>query len=400
MKRTLWLVAALILLLAACQPQASRLTILDGEQIYTLTSAAQTPAEALVEAGVTLGPDDRLLYLGAPLPPHSPLPAATAHTLAIRRAVTLTVVTPDGAQTIQTSALTVGRALSEAGFSLGVADRVSPPVETPLTGNLTVIYQPARDFLVTVDGSEVRIRSAAGTVGQALAEAGIPLIGLDTSLPSESAPLPEDGKIRIVRVVESVALVQKSIPYGTRIELSADLELDQQTFLQGGEPGLAIARIRSRAEDGVQVSQVSESESIVRPPQDQVLGVGTKVVLRTAVVDGVSIEYWRALQFYATSYHPAETGSDITASGKRLKNGMVAIDNNYIPFGTQMYVPGYGYAEAADTGAFSGRWIDLGYLDQDYRPWHQWVTVYFLWPPPAVIAYIIPPPMTWSGYSP
>jgi 3D (Asp-Asp-Asp) domain-containing protein len=55
-----------------------------------------------------------------------------------------------------------------------------------------------------------------------------------------------------------------------------------------------------------------------------------------------------------------------------------------------MYVPGYGLAEAADTGAISGRWIDLGYSNDDYVAWHQWVTVYFLWPPPANPVWIFP----------
>lgn len=394
------LLALGLLLLAACQPQTTPVTILDGGQVHSLNAAQRIPTDLLAEAGLALGPADRLLYLGSAVPLDAPLPDAAAYTLTIRRAVTLTLVTPGGTQTIQTSALTVGQALSEAGFSLGIADRLSPPAETPLVEGIAVTYQPGRELLVTVDGNEIRIRSAAETVGQALAEAGLPLIGLDYSLPSDSAPLPQDGRIRIVRVVESVALAQKSIPYGIHNELTADLELDQQTLIRGGEPGLAVARLRTRLEDGMQVSQISEAESLVRPPQDQVLGVGTRVVMRSAVVDGVTFEYWRALQFYATSYCPADTGSDITASGQRLTNGMVAIDNHYIPFGTQMYVPGYGYAVAADTGAFSGRWIDLGYLDQDYKPWHGWVTVYFLGPPPAAIPYLIPPPMTWSGYSP
>ena len=37
-----------------------------------------------------------------------------------------------------------------------------------------------------------------------------------------------------------------------------------------------------------------------------------------------------------------------------------------------------------------GRWIDLGYSDEDYVSWHSYVTVYFLWPPPDNIVWIIP----------
>ena len=56
-----------------------------------------------------------------------------------------------------------------------------------------------------------------------------------------------------------------------------------------------------------------------------------------------------------------------------------------------MYVPGYGEALAADTGGgIRGRMIDLGYRDEDYVSWHEWVTVYFLWPPPENVVWIIP----------
>jgi uncharacterized protein YabE (DUF348 family) len=325
------------------------------------------------------------------------LDSGQVYKLQVRRAVALTLVKPDGQQTLQTSAFSVGQALTEAGIPLYAADRLDPPTETPIIGPLTVTYTPSREYTVTVDGKSVVIRSAAVTVGQALAEAGIPLQGLDYCLPSESAPLPADGQIRLVRAVETVTLTQKSIPFTTLTEYSAELELDQQAITQPGAAGLAVTHVRMRSEDGVEVSRQSESESVVRPPQDRVVSYGTRVVIQTTTVDGITITYWRALQFWATSYHPAETGSDITASGKRLQKGLVGIDPDYIPYGTQMYIPGYGFAEAADTGSIIGRWIDLGYRDNDYVAWHQWVTVYFLWPPPAVIPYNIPPPApTWG----
>ena len=396
------LIAGILLVLVSCQPQTTQtpITILDGDQVYTLATTERLPSKLLAEANISLAPADRLLYLGAAIPLDQPLPEAQSYTLQIRRAVTLTLVKPDGEQTIQTAAFTVGQALTEAGIPLYAADRLDPPAETPITGPLTVTYTPSREITVSADGQSLAIRSAAATVGQALAEAGIPLEGLDTSLPSEDAPLPEDGKIRIVRVVETVTLTQKSIPFTTLTEYSAELELDQQAITQPGAAGLAVTRVRMRSEDGVEVSRQSESESVVRPPQDRVVSYGTQVVMHTTEVDGIIITYWRAMQFYATSYHPSETGSDITASGKRVAKGLVGIDYHYIPFGTQMYVPGYGYAEAADTGAVSGRWIDLGYPDDEYIPWHQWLTVYFLWLPPAVIPYTIPPPCTWKGFCP
>jgi 3D (Asp-Asp-Asp) domain-containing protein len=149
----------------------------------------------------------------------------------------------------------------------------------------------------------------------------------------------------------------------------------------------------------VQVSQQSESESIVRPPQDRILGIGTKIVIRTATVDGVTIEYWRALNLYATAYSPCRSMTPSgacsygTSSGLRAGKGVVAMVYPwYILFGFEhVYVPGYGQAVIGDVGGIGGHyWIDLGYDDDNFVGWSQMVTVYFLTPVPANPGYILP----------
>jgi 3D (Asp-Asp-Asp) domain-containing protein len=49
-----------------------------------------------------------------------------------------------------------------------------------------------------------------------------------------------------------------------------------------------------------------------------------------------------------------------TATGLNPEVGMVAVDPSVIPMGTRLYIEGYGYARAADTGgAIKGDKIDL-----------------------------------------
>ena len=62
------------------------------------------------------------------------------------------------------------------------------------------------------------------------------------------------------------------------------------------------------------------------------------------------------MRVLATSY--CLTGT--TATGVRVRQGIVATDPGTIPLGTRMYIPGYGYGVAADTGAWiKGKHIDL-----------------------------------------
>ncbi|MCL6595557.1 MAG: 3D domain-containing protein [Firmicutes bacterium] len=54
----------------------------------------------------------------------------------------------------------------------------------------------------------------------------------------------------------------------------------------------------------------------------------------------------------ATAYWPDPSWSDgVTSTGVRAQYGVVAVDPSVIPLGTHLYIPGYGQAVAADTGA-------------------------------------------------
>lgn len=71
--------------------------------------------------------------------------------------------------------------------------------------------------------------------------------------------------------------------------------------------------------------------------------------------------YQQRIVMEATAYTADDPGSSgYTASGHRLERGMVSVDPDVIPLGTKLYVEGYGYAVAEDTGgAIVGNRIDL-----------------------------------------
>ena len=173
-----------------CQPVPSpTVSIIDHQQVISLQTDENIPARLLAQAGLNLAPEDRLFANGSPTPLNQPV-SRRPLTLQIRRAVSFTLVTPEGDQKIKSSAYTVGEALTEASIWLREGDKIFPALDSALQEGLTLTIYPARPITVSADGKLVEIQSAAQTVGEALAAAGIPLLGLDYSIPAEKEPLP------------------------------------------------------------------------------------------------------------------------------------------------------------------------------------------------------------------
>jgi uncharacterized protein YabE (DUF348 family) len=398
-----WLACAFLLLLTACQPQSSNVTILDGGQILQVQSSDGSLTSILEKEGITLGANDRVLVDGVNTPLDQSIPSG-ATTIQIRRAVTLTLVRPDGEQRIETSALTVGDALNEASLNVSQGDVLDPPAETSITGPLTVTLTPARELTISVGDKVVKVRSAARTVGEVLAEAGVPLVGLDISSPPESEAPPPDGQIRVVRVYEKFEVTFESIPFEEEVTYSPDVPFGQSETVQPGVEGIAMIRERIRYEDGKEVSRMTEEKTVMREPQKRIVQSGEKIEL-APVGGSIPYDYWYATEMYASVYSPCASGtggcSYGTASGARAGYGIVAVDYsiyNYLA-GMKVYVPGYGVATIGDTGGGPiiestfgvprTKWIDLGFNDGEIVDMTGWVTVYFLAPAPAEIPYFL-----------
>lgn len=405
MKNFRWLAWMILFLVTACQPISSSVTIIDGDHIQQIESTERGLIPILTQAGIDLGQDDRVFVNGIPTPLDQTQLEAGSLTIQIRRAVGLTLTTPQGQQTIQTSALTVGQALTDADFSLTKNDLIDPPAETPITQNLTVTYTPAREISIGIGDFQLQVRSAAGTVGEVLAEAGIPLIGADTSSPLENEAPPSNGQqISVVRVRETIEVALKPIPFTEEVVTSPDVPFGEKETIQPGIDGLTMTRTRVRFENGIEVSRETESETVMREPQTRIVQSGEKIVL-SPVGGDIPYEYWTAVQMYASVYSPCASGtggcSYGTASGARAGYGIVAVDYSIYSYlaGMRVYIPGYGVATIGDTGggpiiesAFGvprTQWIDLGFNDGELVNMTGWVTVYFLAPAPAEIPYFL-----------
>jgi len=398
MKSFHWLVLASIAYLYACEPKLPiTVNIIDAGQIHTLVTDSRNPSAILTQTGLILGPADRLLFNGYPIQLDQSLPSSRSYTLQIRRSVIIHI----NGEVIQSSASSIGEVFLENNIPLYLVDTIDPSADMPVTGAITVNYQPSKNLLLTVGAKQLQLRSNASTIGGALSDSGFSIQGLDTSKPADNESLPQDGQIHVIRVSEAVILAQKSIPFSSDFQASSQVELDHQDVLQPGQTGLSVSRTRIRYEDGIVVSRQIESDTLVRSPQNRIVGYGTKVVIHTAVVDGVQIKYWRAIQMFTTAYSPCNSGGDRcypgTSSGKPVQKGVVAVKYSwYLNMqGQSLFIPGYGYATIEDVcgGCVGKPWIDLGYTDAQFQQeggqWGKYVNVYFLAPAPSNILFTL-----------
>ncbi len=354
----------------------------------------------LLAAGISLHPGDRLTTDGHEFSLQTPVSPGQVITLQIERAVSLYLIENGQAKTLLSYGGSLASALWRSGVKIAPGDRVSVELNESVShspDSITVLH--ARKITVLAQGQEISGRSAAANVGQALAENKTALQALDYSIPAEDQPLPQDGRIRVVRVSEELVFDQQLLPFESTYQPDPDLPLDQRRVLESGLYGVQVSRYRVRYEDGQEISRVLDSDWTASQPQTQVVGYGTQAVVQTLDTPDGTIEYWRAVNVYATAYSPCNVGrpnycSDRTASGMKLTRGIIAVSTSWYGYmvGQRVYISGYGFAIIADMGyGIPGTpWIDLGYDDDNYPGGARNVTMYFLTPVPENVPWLLP----------
>jgi len=373
--------------------RAAPLSVIDNGSVTLIRTHQKKINAILLEAGKTVAPSDSVYLDGVRATVEGVAASAVLpHSIVIQRSAPVTIVDNGKAQTITTSALTVSQAVADAGIQLYLADGVTPSLDRPLRSGMTITLVRSSPVTIRVDGVTLQTRTRRTLVGDVLTDAGVTLFGLDTTIPAPADSIPADGSpIRVMRVNEVVINEQKPIKYDLQYQALNDLDLDNTRIVQQGVNGAMATRVVVRYENGVEVSRATQDQWMQVAPKAHIIGYGTRAAIKSADTADGTIQYWRAVRMYATSYSASRAGTPITApwygltrSGKKLTKGMAAIDLNVMPLGTRLYVPGYGYATAEDMGSgVKGKWIDLGYDDWNYESWHSFVTVYFLAPVPS-----------------
>lgn len=391
----------------------------DG-RLRAVYTQAQIVADLVAEAGLTVAEQDEIWLDSAQVAHDAVLPPVvrSARTgrydrgrrwigrdpapvrLTIRRAVPLTVDDGSVPYILYTTADTVGEALQEAELTLYLGDRVQPALGSRVSAGLRVYIERSTPVLVTADGRTTHTRTRGKTVGDALMDLGIFVTGQDRVTPTLDQVVTSEQPIKVVRVMQVTLVEREAIPYESISVPDDELEIDTQRLAQAGKNGEFRRRWQVTHEDGVEVARELLDEWVAAEPVTRMTAYGRKIVSRTLETPEGTFTYWRKVRMYGTSYSPARSGTPRSAPwygrtriGLQLRRGIVAVDPTLIPLRSYVYVPGYGRAIAGDTGGgIRGKFIDMGYSDDDYVSWHWWTDVYFLDPPPSrsKIIWVLP----------
>ncbi len=293
----------------------------------------------------------------------------------------------DGESTYyETTAETVGTFLASESIELGEEDIINVEMDDEITSSMRIVIDTPFEVLVSVDGGEYEaVETNVETIGKLIVQLRNSEEGTDYQTAegiSSSTKLEEGMKIDLLSVTTKTFTKTESIPFETKTVDSDELYVGETKVAQEGAEGEKVITMKSVYVGGVLKETYSIDSNVTKVPVDKIINNGTKEKpqpkAQAATATGGSVSnysYSDVITMSATAYCPCKkccgkNAKGITASGMKATYGVAAVDTRVIPLGTKLYVEGYGYCVAADTGgAIKGNRIDLCY-DTHYSALH------------------------------
>ncbi|CAM3254726.1 G5 and 3D domain-containing protein [Filibacter tadaridae] len=275
---------------------------------------------------------------------------------------------------VWTTKETVGKVLAEAGIGITEHDSVIPEMTEQIGDVDSINIEKAFEVTLNDGGKKQTLRSTSTTVADFLKRENIQLNELDRLKGNAEEVLKPNSIVKVIRVEKVTDVVEESANFAVETRNDSSLLKGREKVVQQGKKGKVSRKFEIVKENGKEVSRSLLVEKVLVKPQKKVVAVGSKVMVASASkarkrVTSVSRSNapsgGKELFMTATAYTAQCNGcSGITATGINLHSNpnlkVIAVDPSIIPLGSKVWVEGYGYAIAGDTGgAIKGKKIDL-----------------------------------------
>lgn len=285
----------------------------------------------------------------------------------------VTVVDNTRTRQYSTGARNVGNFLKEQKIKLTDKDQCDYDMRDPIQDGMIITIQRGVNINVIVDGVKEKRTAIKGMTVERL----ITLLQdeWNTTLLYDGDldnTLSENERLEFTTWNNVMHTNIEAIPYETQYNETTALRQDVTQIRQEGKDGERQIVTSVIYIGGVEQHREIIDDTIIAEPVACIIDKGIGGQLGTTTdTSSPSFSYIQKMTMNASAYtagyestgkNPGDPGYGITRMGLQVQHGIVSVDPRVIPLGTRLYVEGYGYSLAADTGSgIIGNMIDLFY---------------------------------------